>query len=565
MADFLLRVFTQTNVKPVVVELTNETIIFEPGKNFEQTVNNSSAVFVLLTTTLANNRFLRAQIESVCGFAAAKDVWIFEPVEQFGNVAATVENFKHYARYETTDEWALYLREAIKFYDDTDLGWLAAAGAGGGALLAEKDKIAGSLVGALLSFGLAAISRANRVEFGQLTRCRKCSRSFQLHLTQGTKEYRCAGCGLFRFEKNSSAYKLFDQRNQLQGRQISFTGKQPTDLFMSEQIKIPKAFISYSWDSDEHKDWVCELATRLRGEGVDVTLDQWHLALGDPLPEFMERAVRENDFVLLVCTPNFKARADDRKGGVGYEGNIITGEMFHKSNHRKFIPILRHPVWAEAAPDWLRAKTYIDLTGNRFEENFEELVHTLHGETPVAPPLGKRRVQSSKTPSASEKPNAAQPPQRKQPSGKVVAANEAIAQEWKPIKITGIISEEITKPKMDGTRGSGLYAVPFRLSARPPKEWAQLFVQTWNSPPRFTSMHRPGICKVSADKVILDGTTIEEVEKYHRETLIAVLERVNQAYGEYRARVDREAERKRELESQHDGNVSDFLKRIKFD
>jgi hypothetical protein len=42
---------------------------------------------------------------------------------------------------------------------------------------------------------------------------------------------------------------------------------------------------------------VRDLASRLRSDGVDAGLDCWKLAPGDQLPEFMERAVRENDFV----------------------------------------------------------------------------------------------------------------------------------------------------------------------------------------------------------------------------------------------------------------------------
>jgi hypothetical protein len=57
-----------------------------------------------------------------------------------------------------------------------------------------------------------------------------------------------------------------------------------------------KVFVSYSWD-DGHRDWVRDLASRLRSDGVDAGLDRWKLAPGDQLPEFMERAVRENDFV----------------------------------------------------------------------------------------------------------------------------------------------------------------------------------------------------------------------------------------------------------------------------
>ena len=68
----------------------------------------------------------------------------------------------------------------------------------------------------------------------------------------------------------------------------------------------PKAFVSYSWDDDAHKQWVKQLAIRLREDGVDVMLDRWHAEPGDQIPAFMEHAVCENNFVITVCTPKFK-------------------------------------------------------------------------------------------------------------------------------------------------------------------------------------------------------------------------------------------------------------------
>jgi TIR domain len=111
---------------------------------------------------------------------------------------------------------------------------------------------------------------------------------------------------------------------------------------MTESItRSPKVFVSYSWDGEEHCGWVHNFATRLRAEGVDAKLDQWDVHLGDPLPDFMERAVRENDFVLVVCTPKYKKRSDGRIGGGGYEGDILTAEVYSRGNQRKFIPVLR--------------------------------------------------------------------------------------------------------------------------------------------------------------------------------------------------------------------------------
>jgi hypothetical protein len=69
----------------------------------------------------------------------------------------------------------------------------------------------------------------------------------------------------------------------------------------------------------------------------------------------MEREIRENDFVLVVCTPKYKTKSEARIGGVGYEGDIMTAEVLANQNHRKFIPVLARGAWIEAAPSWLVA------------------------------------------------------------------------------------------------------------------------------------------------------------------------------------------------------------------
>lgn len=315
-------------------------------------------------------------------------------------------------------------------------------------------------------------------------------------------------------------------------------------------VKVPRAFISYSWDSEEHKLWVRDLAIRLRQDGVDVMLDQWGVAPGDQLPEFMEHSLREHDFILIICTPQYKRKSDARIGGVGYEGHIMTAELFTARNNRKFIPILRHTSWEEAAPSWLRGKYYIDLSGDdRFEAGYQDLLATLHGRRLQAPPIG--RPPKVNKPVRQNEPARNQKPEQTDPTA--------------PIKITGIVNESITKPRMDGTRGSALYAIPFQLSRRPSSEWAELFVETWNHPPQWTTMHRPGIARVSGDRVILDGTTIEEVENYHRETLLVVLDRVNQLIAEHEERKRRAAPAEQQRTQQHEAAVNDAAKRIKFD
>lgn len=96
-----------------------------------------------------------------------------------------------------------------------------------------------------------------------------------------------------------------------------------------------------------------------------------------------------------------------------------------------------------------------------------------------------------------------------------------------PIRLIEIVADEVGTPRNDGTPGSALYRVPIRLSRSPSAEWSRCFVETWDNPPSFSTMHRPGIANVVGDRIILNGTTVEEIEKYHRDTLRVVVDRVN--------------------------------------
>lgn len=309
------------------------------------------------------------------------------------------------------------------------------------------------------------------------------------------------------------------------------------------------AFISYSWDSDSHKLWVHCLASRLHGEGIAVKLDQWHLVPGDQLPQFMETAVRESDYVLVVCTRRYKERSDNRTGGVGYEGDVMSAEVMNTRNQRKFIPILRSDVWNEAAPSWLAGKYYVDLSANPYSEtNFNDLTSTLLGTRPKAPPV-TTRTSSAPSPAASA----------------AVVPSPLATVAFEPVRITGIVLDEIGTPRNDGTRGSALYVVPFRLSRRPPSDWSQLFINAWNQPSQFTSMHRPGIASIRGDTIILDGTTVEEVERYHRPTLRLAVSEANTRFNALDSQRAQAAAAERLRVEEHRRIVNEAAKKLRFD
>ena len=124
---------------------------------------------------------------------------------------------------------------------------------------------------------------------------------------------------------------------------------------------MPSVFISYSWDSPSHRNWVRQFATDLRGAGVDAWLDQWEVQLGHDVTRFMDRGVAEADYVLLVCTENFGRKANERVGGVGYEQSIVTSELLRAHpNHGRFVCILRQGAPSAAIPRYMQSRVWVD-------------------------------------------------------------------------------------------------------------------------------------------------------------------------------------------------------------
>lgn len=150
---------------------------------------------------------------------------------------------------------------------------------------------------------------------------------------------------------------------------------------------IPKIFISYSVESNEHNEKVKNFAKKLRKQQMEVLLFG-DMKLGERFGTFMED-IEKCDFVLFICTPQYKRRADDREGGVGYEWNIITSSVVNQSDELKFIPVLFSGDWDTSLPIWARGKKGVDYRkelesefellpynyGDMFLEDFEKKIH----------------------------------------------------------------------------------------------------------------------------------------------------------------------------------------------
>lgn len=151
----------------------------------------------------------------------------------------------------------------------------------------------------------------------------------------------------------------------------------------TKNIPIPKVFISYSWTSAHHEEWVIDLAKRLVDNRVDVVLDKWDLQPGHDLFSFMEKMVRsdEIDKVLIICDKGYYDKAEARQGGVGTETQIISPEVYSDVRQEKFIPIVseRDERSNPYIPTYIKSRMYIDLSSNEtFEVEYEKLLRNLY-------------------------------------------------------------------------------------------------------------------------------------------------------------------------------------------
>ena len=150
---------------------------------------------------------------------------------------------------------------------------------------------------------------------------------------------------------------------------------------IEERANSPIVFFSYSWDNQDHKLWVLKLASDLMKNGIDVLIDDWDLdRYKNDLHFFMESGIREADKVIMICTPKYAKKANERSGGVGVENTIITGEFYDKNKSAKFITIAKNyeKKVMECLPSYVKSRYTIDFRNNEdYKNSFEELIRKI--------------------------------------------------------------------------------------------------------------------------------------------------------------------------------------------
>lgn len=150
------------------------------------------------------------------------------------------------------------------------------------------------------------------------------------------------------------------------------------------------AFISYSHDSDEHRERVLALSERLRSDGIATILDLY-VEKGSPTegwPRWMMNGLNAATHILCVCTETYRRRflgqeVPDKGKGVDWEGALVTQALYDaRSRTNKFIPVLFARSDESHIPEPLRSRTYYLLDS---EASYQALYDAVLDQAGVEP------------------------------------------------------------------------------------------------------------------------------------------------------------------------------------
>ncbi|MBS0358217.1 MAG: HEAT repeat domain-containing protein [Proteobacteria bacterium] len=144
----------------------------------------------------------------------------------------------------------------------------------------------------------------------------------------------------------------------------------------SPREKKISCFISYAWDTEEHKQWVERLAYDLTASGITVLLDKFTIDVSANLEQALEKEIRLADAVLVVGSKSYKEKTEWHEH-LNAPEPVLSREWRKIKNNiapNKQIPLLLADEPKEAFPEGLLGdklvfdKLYTDF---RVEADYE--------------------------------------------------------------------------------------------------------------------------------------------------------------------------------------------------
>ncbi len=158
----------------------------------------------------------------------------------------------------------------------------------------------------------------------------------------------------------------------------------------------PKVFISYSWDNEEHKEFIKEFSNKLKLNDIDSIIDaDIPLTPDEGWIQWMKNQVNNSNYVILVFTQlyydRFSKNVKPNEGrGVQWESRLVLSDIYSGQSISKYIPVvLNHKDFDTCIPDEL------DCSRFNISTQFDELCNSIKDDWKVKNIVDKTRENHS--------------------------------------------------------------------------------------------------------------------------------------------------------------------------
>ena len=155
---------------------------------------------------------------------------------------------------------------------------------------------------------------------------------------------------------------------------------------------MKKIFISYSHEPDKYKKLTQRLADKLIGLGIPVVIDKYELRYGHDIDQFMKDITNTEIYshILVICTTEYKTRADLVKGNVGKEAVHLRNLINNDPYQERVIPVIVEVSECPKAllPNFFPDNTYYSDLSNEINFDGNEskmLTNHIQGIHPLKP------------------------------------------------------------------------------------------------------------------------------------------------------------------------------------
>ena len=153
------------------------------------------------------------------------------------------------------------------------------------------------------------------------------------------------------------------------------------------------------------------------------------------------------------------------------------------------------------------------------------------------------------------------------PAGRPLTGCERLVEETvrvkpdreEPIRVTGIAVEAMRDTSRQSVDGP--YDIPFRLSREASPQWEQEFLKAWD---KLSTKSQAVTASVGADQIILNATTIDDVERFYLGALKLAVAEANRAILEEQEKLRHRAELEAQKKQERRHHLMAVIERLNF-